>query len=139
MTETQDVARVLGVGRPHTPVELATTVAHGLPLKSLMRLSAALAPDDAGFKYHIVPKASLARRKGANRLSAGESAIVARLAGIWAIAMRIWQDEQDARDFLNRPHQLLDGERPLALALSSELGARLVEELLGRIGSGVAV
>jgi putative toxin-antitoxin system antitoxin component (TIGR02293 family) len=81
----------------------------------------------------------LARRKEGNRLSPSESSLVARLAGIWALAVNIWRNENDARDFLDRPHQLLDGKRPIDLILGSELGAKLVEDILGRIQSGVAV
>ncbi len=139
MSEIQDVAEVLGVRRPKTPLDLVVTIEHGLPLKSLTRLSGLLAPSDNGFKYRVVPKASLARRREGNRLSPAESALVARLAGIWALAVRIWQSEEDARDFLNRPHQLLGGKRPIELAIAYELGARLVEDILGRIQSGVAV
>lgn len=139
MREIETVAKVLGVASPKAPVDLVATVEHGLPFRSLYRISEMLAPDDASFKYRIVPKASLARRKHANRLSASQSAVVARLAGIWAQAMAVWQDESDARDFLIRPHQLLGGKRPLELAIANEIGARLVEELLGRIQSGVAV
>lgn len=139
MSELEDTAKVLGVARPKTPIDFVATVARGLPLKSLLRVSDFLAPADSAFKYHVVPKASLARRKHGNRLSSSESAVVARLAGIWAQALKIWQDDDDARDFLNRPHQLLGGKRPLELAMAAEMGAKLVEDLLGRIQSGVAV
>jgi putative toxin-antitoxin system antitoxin component (TIGR02293 family) len=139
ITELQDVAEVLGVRRPKTPADLVRIVADGLPLKSLARISDFLAPADSAFKYHIVPKASLARRKGGKKLSPSESALVARLARIWALAFGIWRDEDDARDFLNRRHQLLGGQRPIEMAMKNEIGARLVEDLLGRIQSGVAV
>jgi putative toxin-antitoxin system antitoxin component (TIGR02293 family) len=139
MTEIQDVARLLGVARPRRSVDLVAAIEHGLPLASLARVSTALAPADGGFKYRIVPKASLARRKRGDRLSPSESARVARLAAVWAHAVRVWHSAEDAREFLGRPHQLLGGERPLELATASELGARLVEELLGRIQASVAV
>jgi len=139
MSEMQAVAKVLGVASPKTPIDLITIVERGLPLASLERVCASLAPADRRFKFSVVSKASLARRKEGKRLSPSESAVVARLAGIWAHAVQIWQDEDDARDFLNRPHQLLAGKRPLELSLANEIGAKLVEDLLGRIQSGVAV
>src|ERR1700688_4257730 len=122
MSEIEERAKCLGVASPKTPIDFVATVARGLPLKCLLRVSDFLAPADSAFKYHVVPKASLARRKhGNNRLSSSESAVVARLAGIWAQALKIWQDEDDARDFLNRPHQLLGGKRPLELAIAAEM------------------
>jgi putative toxin-antitoxin system antitoxin component (TIGR02293 family) len=139
MSEIQDVAAVLGVRRPRTPVDLVVAIEHGLPLKSLVRIAGFLAPEDVAFKYRIVPRASLSRRKTANNLSPSESALVARLASIWASAFKIWQNEETARAFLTRPHQLLDGKRPIDLAIANELGAKLVADLLGRIQSGVAV
>ena len=109
------------------------------PVRSLERIVAVVAPTDTSFKYRIVPKASLARRKPSKRLSPGQSVIVARLASVWAQALRIWKSEDAARDFLYRKHPLLGERRPVDLVLENEIGAELVRCVLGRLEHGSAV
>jgi putative toxin-antitoxin system antitoxin component (TIGR02293 family) len=48
----------------------------------------------------------------------------------------VWDDEADAREFLNTPHPLLDERAPLDVAMT-ELGARRVEELLWQLFYGL--
>ena len=43
------------------------------------------------------------------------------------------------RRFLREPHMLLDGEAPIDVALSGELGGQVVEEILGRLAYGSVV
>jgi uncharacterized protein (DUF2384 family) len=45
------------------------------------------------------------------------------------LAEHVWDSEADADAFLNRPHTLLNGERPNDVAVSEE-GANLVEAIL---------
>lgn len=86
--------------------------------------------------YRIVPKATLARY--AVRLNAAQSTRVARLADIWALARKVWGSDAETRDFLFRPHQLLEGRRPIDVAIENELGGQLVRDLLGRLQYGSA-
>jgi putative toxin-antitoxin system antitoxin component (TIGR02293 family) len=143
MTELLTAARLLGLGTPAHPVlselDYLDRLDYGLPIKSLERIVAAVAPSDAGFKYRIVPKASLARRKSRKRLSASQSVVVARLAAVWAQAVRIWKSEAAARDFLYRKHSLLGERRPIDVVLENEIGAELVRGVLGRLEHGSAV
>ena len=140
--EPQAVANVLGLKslRMTTPLKLVQTITAGLPVTALEHLAAVVAPGDAEFKNHFVPKATLSRRKQAHeaRLTAEESDRLARIAKIWTHAVDVWKDENDARWFLFEPHQLLDGEKPIDVALSSEIGADLVDQLLGRLEYGSA-
>ncbi|MBY0335735.1 MAG: DUF2384 domain-containing protein [Acetobacteraceae bacterium] len=135
-----DVARVLGVasGARPDPLRFARQLEAGLPVRALDRLAAALAPGDAAFRYAFVPKATLARRAAAKRLSAEESAKLARVAGVYAVARDVWGSDAEARDFLHRRHPLLEGATPFGVALGSDLGARLVERLLGKLRHGSA-
>jgi putative toxin-antitoxin system antitoxin component (TIGR02293 family) len=121
------------------PFDLADQVGRGLSVDALERVCAKIAPDDAGFRYRLVPKATLARRQRARgrRLSRDESDRVARIARIWEFAIEVWKSEDAARRFLSRPHMLLRGRVPRDFALASELGAREVEELLGRLKYGI--
>jgi putative toxin-antitoxin system antitoxin component (TIGR02293 family) len=143
MPELMDAARVLGVETDAKPLKSGVAylnlIGHGLPVKSLDRIAQAVAPDDANFKYRLVPKASLARSKTSRRLTAAQSVAVTRLAAIWSQALRIWKSETAARDFLNRQHALLAERRPIDLVLENEIGAGLVRDVLGRLEYGSAV
>ncbi len=120
---------------------IARLVEAGLPLAALDRMVRAVAPDDPGFVASIVPKATLSRRRSgaSGTLSAEESNKVARLAKVWAMAMRVWDDEDDARAFLGRPHPMLEGRKPREVAVGSDPGADAVINIMGRgaYGGGV--
>jgi putative toxin-antitoxin system antitoxin component (TIGR02293 family) len=137
-----DVTRMLGVthpaGRPADPLRFAQQLQAGLPVRALDRLAAAIAPGNATFRYTFVPKATLARRASSKRLSAEESAKLARVAGVYAVARDVWGSDEEARDFLTRRHPLLDDATPLTVSLGSDIGARLVERILGRLKHGTA-
>jgi putative toxin-antitoxin system antitoxin component (TIGR02293 family) len=81
------------------PIRLAAMIEEGLPATSLDSVAQAVAPDDASFRYRIVPRATLIRRmrQPDARLSREESGRLARLAGIWAFAREVWGDDSDAR------------------------------------------
>ncbi len=120
---------------------MARLVEAGLPLTALDRMVRAIAPNDANFVATIVPKATLSRRRAAmaGTLSAEESNKVARLAKVWAMAMRVWGNEADARTFLSRPHPMLEGRPPRDVAVASDPGADAVMNIIGRgaYGGGV--
>jgi putative toxin-antitoxin system antitoxin component (TIGR02293 family) len=120
-------------------IEMIDEVAEGLPFNAADELASALAPHDQTFKYRLVPKATYARRKAAHRLSAQESERLVRLARIWKLARDVWKNDDKARRFLTTPHMLLDGRAALDVALASELGGKMVEDLLGRVAYSVAV
>ncbi len=137
----------LRVRSPRVPMSLMTEVEKGLPLAALDRLAKAVAPDDAGFPFRMVSRATLARRRkalttsrnaAAARLSAKESARVARLAEVWALAREVWGGDAAARAFLFRPHPMLEGRRPIDVVLANEFGRPLVEGILGRLQYGSA-
>ena len=128
---------VLGLKSTGNPLRLADEIERGLPPASLVRLVRALAPDDPDFKYKLVPKATFARSKG-KRLSPAHSERIARYARLWAVALNVWKSEDEARDFLWRAHPLLDGRKPIQVG-ATEVGARLVEDLLGGLEHGTAV
>lgn len=143
MTEWQEAAFVLGLrsaARPLTSdIDYLDLISEGLPIKSLHRIALVVAPADASFKYRIVPKATLARHKFRKRLNTAQSVLVTRLASVWSQALRIWKTEEAARDFLYRPHPVLQGRRPIDLVLENEIGADLVRSVLGRLEYGSAV
>ncbi len=133
----------LGLGskkRASSPLEMIALVERGLPIAALDRLSKLVAPDDAAFKYRIVSRPTLDRRRkqAGGRLSPEESERLARLARVWALAREVWGSDVEARAFLFRPHMMLEGRIPIDVTLGTDLGARLVEEILGRLQYGSA-
>jgi putative toxin-antitoxin system antitoxin component (TIGR02293 family) len=139
------VSDVLGLrrnpARPGTPLGLMGEVERGLPLSALDRVAHAVAPGDSSFAHRLVPRATLARRRAqaSARLTPDESARVARLASVWAFAKDVWQDDEQARGFLSRPHPELGMRRPMDVVLAGELGRPLVEAILGRIKYGTGL
>ncbi|HEY7296406.1 MAG TPA: antitoxin Xre-like helix-turn-helix domain-containing protein [Xanthobacteraceae bacterium] len=119
--------------------DLADEVRRGLSVDAIDRVSEKVAPDDVNLRHRLVPKATLARRRRTpgRRLSPEESDRVARLARIWELAMDVWKSEPAARRFLARPHPMLAGRVPREFAIESELGAREVENLIGRVKYGI--
>jgi putative toxin-antitoxin system antitoxin component (TIGR02293 family) len=137
-----EVASVLGLPArertAHSPVAMITRIEDGLPTTALDRVARLLAPGDAQFKYRLVPKATYERRKAAHRLSADESARLARVARVWAVALDVWKTEEATRTFLFRPHPMIEDRRPIDVVIQSEFGAELVVEILGRLKYGTA-
>jgi putative toxin-antitoxin system antitoxin component (TIGR02293 family) len=121
-----------------SPFGLISQIEAGLPLDALDRVARLLAPGDAQFKYRLVPKATYERRKDLSRLSPQEGARLARVARVWGLALDVWQSEGEARDFLFRPHPMLEDARPIDVVIRSEIGAELVLDILGRLKYGTA-
>jgi len=142
MFASSDVAAVLGLPakslEPHSPVTLIVRIEHGLPVKALDKVAHLLAPDDAQFKYRLVPKATLERRRTTKKLSPEEGARLARLARVWSTARDVWGGDDEARDFLFRPHPMAEDKRPIDLAIQSEFGAELILDILGGLKYGAA-
>jgi putative toxin-antitoxin system antitoxin component (TIGR02293 family) len=81
-------------------------------------------------------RATLHRRKAQGRLGQDESERLVRYERILQKATAALGDENDATQWLNHPQRALGGAIPIDFA-SSEMGAREVESLLGRIEYGV--
>ena len=78
---------------------------------------------------------SLQRHRRTGRLARYESDRLYRLARIVALANEFLGDHERAIRWLKRPNRTLGGVPPFT-ALDTELGARQVENILGRIGYG---
>ena len=145
-TITDPVSAVLGI-KASGPLPLMSAIEQGLPLTALDRVVHSVAPADQKFAFRIIARATLARRRkalatkkrAAGRLSAEEGTRLARLAGVWAMALHVWGGEAAARQFMFEPHPLLHGRRPIDVVLENELGRPVVEGILGRLQYGSAV
>lgn len=141
MLTLPSVADVLGLPRkfaPRSPIGLVARIEDGLPLDTLDRVARLVAPGDTQFKYRLVPRATYERRKGKKILSAEEGTRLARLARVWSVALDVWRDEAEARDFLFRPHSMIEDKRPVDVVIQSEFGAEMVVDILNSLKYGSA-
>jgi len=139
-TQPASIEGLLGVGKSPAAsrLALAYSIEDGLPVAALDRLAAAVAPDDSRFKFRLIPKATLDRRRksASGRLTSEEGDRLARLAKVFSFALEIYKSSDKAREFMTRPHPMLDGKPPLDVALATGPGADLVINLLGRAAYG---
>lgn len=140
--EIHKMASVLGleeVRGGYTAFTFSQKIASGLPLRSIEHVHQVVAPRSREFSTLVIPKQTLIRRrKKREPLSRNESERLARIARVWAMAKDVYKDEELARTFLSRPHQMLEGRVPLEVAIETEYGAGAVVEILGRLKYGSA-
>ena len=140
-----DVADVIGVKAPQkgrmSTFDLMSEVERGLPAQTVDRVAQTIAPKDVGFRNMLMPRSTLARKlkdDKDSKLSQADGERIARVAHIWVETLKIWKNTEDARAFLETPHPMLEGKTPKSLMVKSEIGARMVEDLLGRLRYGSA-
>lgn len=143
MPDFGTVESFLGVNpkNAESMLSLALSIEKGLPVAALDRVAKLVAPESRNVWVHrFVPKATLERRRRDKKpLTAQEGDKVARVAKVAAFAFNIFKDEDKARDFLTRPHTMLENKTPLDVALSTGAGADAVMNVLGRAAYGGAV
>ena len=122
--------------RGGTPA-LVAVVESGLPFSELEALREQLElPLDRLASYLGLARATLHRRKIGGQLTPDESDKVLRFARLLGQALKIFGGLTEAREWLRAPQYGLGGVVPLEFA-GTEVGAREVESLLGRIDHGV--
>lgn len=126
-----------GAAQGFTSSKLIEFIQHGLPVSELNALQASLAvPMETLATKLGISKATLHRRKTEGRLDPAESDRVVRYARLMGQAVTVFGSDEQARAWLNAPQFGLGGAVPLDYA-ETEVGAREVENLLGRIEYGV--
>ncbi len=119
------------------PTGLRAVLKAGLPVQELEELRGNLdVPMDRLAGMLGISQATLHRRKHAGKLDATESDRVVRLARLLGMAAAVMESLDAGRRWLASPQAGLGGAVPLEHA-DTEVGARDVEELLGRIEFGV--
>ncbi len=58
------------------------------------------------------------------------------MARVLASAEYVWDDREQAREWMSKPHRELEDQTPLEVA-GTELGARRVEDLLKKLFFGL--
>lgn len=115
----------------------AHAVAQGLPTRAVdaMVKYGALTQEEVE-RFIVKPRTLAYRRKHKEPLSTEESDRLARAARLTAFAVETFQNEETAARWMRRPNRALDTATPLELIATSD-GARLVEEVLGRVAHGL--
>jgi len=118
--------------------ELAELIREGLPANSLICLAAKLELKNAALSDKLgIPQRTLTRRLSQHsRLTAAESDRAVRLARVYATAVEMIGNADKAAHWLRTPNRALGGAIPID-QLDTDLGAREVENVLGRIAYGV--
>lgn len=124
--------------RTHDPAQLHLRVREGLSYEAFERLQRVLdlpASETTGLLQ--IPSRTLARRKEAGRLDPDESDRLIRLARLVGLALQLFEGDLDeTRSWLGTAQVALAGQTPLAFA-TTEIGAREVENLIGRLEHGI--
>ena len=85
----------------------------------------------------LITKRTLARRKKAGRMHLDESDRLVRLARVFSRAIELYEgDSEGAQGWMMRPNRAFGGVSPFEMA-KTDVGAREVENLIGRIEHGV--
>lgn len=121
----------------NSPEELKAWIREGLPFASLERVMERFGLNREEISSALdLPARTLARRKQERRLRRDESDRLFRLVRIAEQATQVLGSRDKASQWLHMSNRALGGQPPLTL-LDTDLGARQVEEILGRIEHGV--
>jgi len=123
--------------RAKHPTELIRQIQKGLRFTELETLQHSLGmPFEQLAAKLSISRSTLQRRKSAGRLSPEESNKVVRFSRLLRQAADLFGNVEKARAWLKHPQYGLGGAVPLDYA-ETEVGAREVEDLLGRMKYGV--
>ncbi|GGJ37167.1 hypothetical protein GCM10011320_51050 [Neoroseomonas lacus] len=117
--------------------DLIAAVRAGLPVTAVDDALASGRVTAAELDRLAIPRKTLAHRRAKGRLTPDQSDRLLRVLRIVTEAETAFADRVRAGIWLRRPTTTLGGEAPLDL-LDTEIGARQVETLLGRIAHGIA-
>lgn len=118
-------------------LDLVEIIRGGLPTRALEEVVRSGLLEPAEIYELVVPRRTFAHRKEKRQaLSPEESDRLTRAVRVAARAEEALGDRERAARWLRRPNRALEGRRPIEL-LESDVGARMVEAVLGRIEHGV--
>ncbi len=84
----------------------------------------------------VIPARTLKHRRARREpLSRDEGDKLARLVRVFQQAEAVWGSKEQAGAWLHEPKSRFDGRTPMQM-LRTEVGGRMVEEMLGQIESG---
>ncbi len=116
---------------------LIASIKNGLPVQSLRILSTNLGVPEKCIALTVnIPQRTLTQRKKEGRFKPDESERVFRLARLYERALGVFDDASATKKWFNSRIKGLGNKTPLEYA-DTEVGAREVEDMLGRIEDGV--
>jgi putative toxin-antitoxin system antitoxin component (TIGR02293 family) len=118
--------------------ELIQQVERGFSFKTLHTLESRSGLPGAALAGLVgIPERTLARRKSKGKFTPEESERLLRLGTVFEQSVELFEgDRAAALRWLTAPRKALEGKTPLAYA-RTDLGAREVEDLIGRLEHGV--
>jgi putative toxin-antitoxin system antitoxin component (TIGR02293 family) len=127
----------LGLDASDTP-DLMKQIERGFSYQALLRLEANSGVSLALLASVIgIPERTLARRKTTGRFEPGESERLLRVSSLFEKCVDLFEgDVAAAVNWLTSPKKALNRQSPLLYA-RTELGAREVEDLIGRLDHGI--
>jgi putative toxin-antitoxin system antitoxin component (TIGR02293 family) len=118
------------------PLDLES-VETGLPLAALTLFVASSGLRLKDIYEIVIPARTLKHRKARKEaLSLDESDRFARLVRVYSQAAHTFGDSGKTIDWLNQPKQRFAGRNPIQM-LRTEIGGRMIEEMLGQIDEGM--
>ncbi|MCJ7512647.1 MAG: DUF2384 domain-containing protein [Anaerolineales bacterium] len=119
-------------------LQLADTIERGLSYRAFERLQTDMGVTHRELAGLVgISSRTLARRKAESRLQPEESERLVRASRIFDDAVMLFEgDKVAALNWLRLPARALAGRKPIEFA-RSEVGAREVENLIGRLEHGV--
>jgi len=130
-------AALLGL-RIYETRKLYEAVTHGLKFATFSRLvQNTMLPQSVIAEVVQVSDRTLARRREKGKLEPGESDRLLRFSRLFGLALQLFEGDADAaRTWLLSKPKALGGRTPLELSMT-EIGAREVEDLIGRLEHGI--
>jgi putative toxin-antitoxin system antitoxin component (TIGR02293 family) len=118
--------------------DLARLVRQGLPASTITVLAQKLHIGNSVLSRKLgIPQRTLTRRLSQRSLlTPAESDRTVRVARVYANAVEMIGDPERAIEWLRTPNRALGGEKPLD-QLDTDVGAQMVDDVLGRIDYGV--
>jgi putative toxin-antitoxin system antitoxin component (TIGR02293 family) len=128
--------RILGT-EIASEADLVRVVLGRIPLKALGAMRASGFSDREIDRFVIPSRTRRHRETRREALTVEESDRLVRLARIQALTEDVFGDRAKANKWLRESLGILDGRSPLEMA-RTETGARIVEQILGKIAWGAA-
>lgn len=118
-------------------LEWVRAVQSGLPANAVDAIAAEIGFTMTEMEQLVIPRRTLAHRRANHQpLTREESDRLARIARVGLWAMETFGEKEKAIAWLRRPNRALQSSRPIEL-LDTDDGARLVEQVIGRLAYGV--
>lgn len=126
--------------RTYDTAQLHERVQEGLSYEAFERFRHVLdVPASRLAELLRIPSRTLGRRKQSRKLDTDESDRLVRLSRMVGQAIQLFEgDMMETQAWLKAPHTALANETPLEFA-TTEIGAREVENLIGRLEHGVVL